>query len=116
MIRIGRILARSYPPALIRDGFVLLGPTPNKYGDRSALIGKKFGRLKKAQGFGADNVFRSVRACVATQLDNASIPERHAAAILRHNVQKSMSFGVYSGGPSLAVKRDAIEKLAYATG
>ena len=97
------------------DGYVLSGLTANKYGDRSALIGKKFGRLKTELGHGPDQVFHSIRRGIATQLDNASVPEQHAAAILGHTVP-GMSFGTYSGGPSLVVKREAIEKLSYPLG
>ena len=36
-----------------KDGYLLAGLVPNKYGDRSNAIGKRFGRLKTALGFGS---------------------------------------------------------------
>lgn len=95
-----------------RDGFVLSGLAPNKYGDRSNAIGKRFGRLKKAEGFGEAHVFHSIRHTVATMLENAGVNEFTAAAILGHD-RPGMTFGLYSGGPSLSVKRRAIRKLRY---
>jgi hypothetical protein len=58
------------------------------------------------------HVFHSVRTTVATQFENAHIPENIAAAILGHEFD-TMSYGVYSGGPSLKVKRAAIQRLKY---
>lgn len=94
------------------DGFVLSGLTANKYGDRSGAVSKRFGRLKAALGFGEHHVFHSIRKTVATQFENARVLENIAAAILGHEFD-TMSYGVYSGGPSLKVKRAAIEKLKY---
>lgn len=42
----------------LEDVYLLSGLTPNKYGDRSNAIGKRFGHLKKALGFGEKRVFR----------------------------------------------------------
>ncbi|HWI28562.1 MAG TPA: DUF6538 domain-containing protein, partial [Stellaceae bacterium] len=56
------------------DGYLLSGLTSNKYGDRSNAIGKRFGTLKTALGFGPDHVFHSIRKTVATLLENARVP------------------------------------------
>lgn len=95
-----------------KDGHVLSGLGVNKYGDRSAAIGKRFGRLKTGQGFGPEHVFHSIRKTVATLLENAGVPESVAAGILGHD-HPTMTFGLYSGGAGLEVKRAAIEKLRY---
>lgn len=95
-----------------KDGYVLSGQTPNKYGDRSNAIGKRFGRLKAAQGFGEAHVFHSIRKTVATLLENAGVPENIAADIIGHD-KPTMTYGLYSGGTSLEVKRVALEKIDY---
>jgi integrase len=95
-----------------KDGYLLSGLPANKYGDRSNAIGKRFGYLKKAMGFGPQLVFHSIRKEVATQFENASVAENVAAGILGHDFP-TMTFGSYSGGPSPALMRKAIEKLRY---
>jgi integrase len=94
------------------DGFLLAGLKPNKYGDRSNAIGKRFGKLKTKLGFGKRHVFHSIRRTVATQLENAGVPENVSADILGHD-KPTMTYGLYSGGASMATKRDAIKKLRY---
>jgi integrase len=91
---------------------VLAGLTPNKYGDRSNAVGKRFGRLKSDLKFGPDFVFHSIRKTVATLLDNAGVPENVAADILGHE-KPSITYGLYSGGSSLEVKKNALELLSY---
>jgi len=93
---------------------VISGLKPNKYGDRSNAAGKRFGRLKKEHGFGPSHVFHSNRRTVATLLENAGVPENVSADILGHD-KPTMTYGLYSGGASLALKREAIEKLRYPT-
>jgi integrase len=92
--------------------FVLASLTADKYGDRSPAIGKRFGRLKTALGFGPKHVFHSIRHTVATLLENAGVPEGVSADIIEHD-KDTMTYGLYSGGASLEVKRNAIEKLRY---
>lgn len=94
------------------DGYVLSGLTFNKYEDRSNAIGKRFGKLKKAEGFGPRHVFHSIRKTVATLFENAGIPEGVAADIIGHD-KPTMTYGVYSGGSSLQTKRAALAKLRY---
>jgi integrase len=94
------------------DGFVLSGLTANKYGDRSNAIGKRFGRLKAAHGFGDHHVFHSIRRTVATLLENAGVPENVAADIIGHD-KPTMTYGLYSDGASMATKRAALERIGY---
>ena len=91
---------------------MLSGLTFNKFGDRSNAIGKRFGRLKKTLGFGPEHVFHSIRKTVATQFENAHVPENVAADILGHD-KPTMTYGVYSGGASLETRLTAIEALSY---
>ncbi len=95
-----------------KDGYVLSGLTKNKYGDRSNAIGKRFGRLKMELGFGPQLVFHSIRKTVVTILENAGVAENVVADLVGHE-KTTMTFGLYSGGLSLAVKREALDKLAY---
>ena len=95
-----------------KDGYVLSGLTENKYGDRSNAVGKRFGRLKTAEGYGDNCVFHSIRKTVATLLQNADVREDVAAGILGHDIP-TMTYGLYSGGAALEVKRQALEKIAY---
>jgi len=91
----------------------LIGDQPvDQFGDRSRAIGKRFGRLKTNAGFGPELVFHSIRKTVATLLENAGVPEGVAADILGHEKQ-TITYGLYSGGASMRVKREAIEKLEY---
>jgi len=94
------------------DGYVLSGLTENKYGDRSNAVGKRFGRLKKAAGFGDEHVFHSIRRTVATLLEDAGVPENVAADIIGHE-KATMTYGLYSGGTSLDTRRTALEKITY---
>ena len=93
-----------------KDGYVLSRQTVNKYGDRSNGIGKRFGKLKTSLGFGPQLVFHSIRKTVVTILENAGVPENVVADIVGHEIT-TMTYGLYSGGLSLAVKREALAKL-----
>jgi len=68
--------------------------------------------MKKAAGFGATHVFHSIRKCVGTQVENALVPEGVSADILGHE-KPNITYGLYSGGASLEVKREALAKLRY---
>ncbi len=95
-----------------KDGHVLSGLTANKYGDRSNAIGKRFGHLKSELGFSPQLVFHSIRKTVVTILENAGVAENVVADLIGHE-KTTMTFGLYSGGLTLAVKREALDKLAY---
>jgi integrase len=98
-----------------KSGYVLKDLEPNKYEDRSNAIGKRFGRLKKAAGFSEAHIFHSIRKCVSTQLENALVPEGVGADILGHE-KPNITYGLYSGGASIDVKRAALAKLQYPRG
>jgi hypothetical protein len=49
---------------------------------------------------------------VATQLENARVPEGVAADIVGHE-KKTMTYGLYSGGTSAKIKLDAVKKIKY---
>ena len=85
---------------------------PNKFGERSASIGKRFGRLKKGLGFDSTKVFHSIRKTVVTQLEQAGVPESVTADIVGHE-KKTITYGLYSGGSSLKQKLEAINKINY---
>ena len=104
------ILARMLKAST--DSYVIAGLKAQKYGKRSNPLSKRFGTLKTAMGFGEEYVFHSIRKTVATLLENANVREGVAADILGHK-KKTMTYGLYSGGSSLALKQEAIEKLAY---
>jgi integrase len=95
-----------------KDGYVLSGLSFNKYGDRSNAIGKRFGHLRTALGFGAPFVFHSIRKTVVTILENAGVSENVVADIVGHEKPR-ITYGLYSGGATLEVKRLALAKLTY---
>jgi len=95
-----------------KDGYLLTGLTFNKYQQRSNAIGKRFGYLKKKAGFDKQHVFHCFRNTVATQLENAGIPEGVAADIVGHE-KKTLTYGLYSGGTSTKIKNEAVKKINY---
>jgi integrase len=95
-----------------QDGYLLSGLTFNKYGDRSNAIGKRFGRMKTALGFGSQEVFHSLRGTLVTALENAGVSENLAADIVGHEKPR-ITYGLYSGGASLEVKAAALAKVSY---
>ena len=85
----------------------------NRLGQRSAAIGKKFGRLKTKLGFKKGvHVFHSIRNTVITKLEQADVSESVTADIVGHE-KKTITYGLYSGGSSMAQKIEAIEKIKY---
>jgi integrase len=94
------------------DDYVLSGLTFNKYKDRSNAVGKRFGRLKKKLGFGDEYVFHSIRKTVITIFENLGVNEGLTADIVGHE-KKTITYGLYSAGHSIANKAAAIERLEY---
>ena len=93
-------------------GFLVPSTAKGKYGIRSDPLSKRFGTLKVQEGFDASRSFHSIRKTVATQLEQAKVPEGVAADILGHE-KKTMTYGLYSGGSSLADKLEAISRVRY---
>jgi hypothetical protein len=75
-------------------------------------MSKQFGKVKAKLGYDSRYVFQSIRATVATQLEQTGVPEGIAAGILGHD-KSAMNYGVYSGNSSLEQKREAISKLDF---
>ncbi len=98
--------------AASKDGYLLTALTSNKYGKRSNAIGKRFGRLKTAQGFGKQHVFHSIRKTLVTLLEDAGVLENITADIVGHK-KPTMTYGIYSGGNSLKTKAAALERIEY---
>lgn len=95
------------------DGYVMSGLSPNKYGDRSNAIGKRFGRLKRGEGFAdRSHVYHSIRKTVASAMKNSGVPEAVAADILGHD-HDTMTYGLYTGDTPLEVMKEAIERIGY---
>ena len=94
------------------DGFVIGGLTKNKYGDRSNAVGKRFGRLKTSEGYDSQHVFHSIRKTLVTMLENQGVGENVAADIVGHEKPR-ITYGLYSGGTTLEVMREALERISY---
>jgi integrase len=94
------------------QSFLIPHLTESKFGDRSNAIGKRFGRLKSSLGFTKRFVFHSIRKTFTTLLENAGINENITADIVGHEKPR-MTYGLYSGGATLQVKRQAVAKVRY---
>ncbi len=87
----------------------------SKYGSRSDLIGKRFGRLKTSLNYDGRFVFHSIRKAVATIFERQGVSELVAADLLGHSRgSATMSYGLYSTGSSIEAKREAISLLTEA--
>jgi len=93
-----------------KGGYLVPSDSKNKYGIRSDALSKAFGRLKKAQGFGPQQVFHSIRKTVVTQLDRASVRWTLIAELVGHETGTT-TMDVYSQGATAAQKLEAISKL-----
>ncbi|MBZ9666733.1 site-specific integrase [Pseudomonas sp. LMG 31766] len=94
------------------DGYLIKSTSGNKYGNRSDALSKQFGRLKTDAGYNSQFVFHSFRKTVITQLQRSDVPGVLIAAIVGHETG-TITFDVYSAGPSPKQKRDAISRLKY---
>ena len=80
-----------------------------EFKDSSDALSNRFGRLTRSirkQG----QTFHSLRSSVVTFLEQAGVPENITAAIVGHKIQ-TISYGLYSGGPSYEQKLTAIMLL-----
>jgi integrase len=94
------------------NNYLLPNLTKSKFDDRSNAIGKRFGRLKNKLGYSKRFVFHSIRKTFTTQLENAGVSENVTADIVGHEKPR-MTYGLYSGGTNLEVKRQAINNIRY---
>lgn len=68
------------------DGYLLSGlNSENQYSDRSAAIGKRFGRLKSKLGYGKEYVFHSTRHAFTTAARSADKTELGYKKVLGHS-------------------------------
>lgn len=94
-------------------GYVFEGLDADRYGKRGDAIGKRFTRLKTAQGHGATKAFHSIRRTVVHMLEAAGVSENLTADIVGHK-KTTMSYGLYSGrGATRGLLGAAIAKLSY---
>ena len=94
------------------DSYLISGLSENKYGDRSNAVGKRFGRLKTAEEYGSQHVFHSIRKTLVTMLENKGVGENVAADIVGHEKPR-ITYGLYSGGTTLDVMLEAIDRISY---
>jgi integrase len=94
------------------EEYIIANLTKSKFDDRSNAIGKRFGRLKTKLGYSKRHVFHSIRKTFTTQLENAGVNENVTADIIGHEKPR-MTYGLYSGGTNLEVKRDAVDKISF---
>ena len=93
-------------------GYLIKSTAENQHDSRSAPLGKRFSRLKTSMGYANNHNFHSIRHTLTTLLENAGIPENISSDIVGHE-KKTMTYGLYSGGTSMKLKREAIEKIQY---
>lgn len=94
------------------DEYIIASTAENQYGNRSAPLSQRFGRIKSSLGYGEGLVFHSFRGTVATLLENAGVDETVAAHIVGHKI-KTMTYGLYSSGTKMSLKLEAINKISY---
>jgi integrase len=97
-----------------KDGYLIPSKANNKYGVRSDLMSKAFGRIKKELGFDELHVFHSIRMTAITQLVRASVAGTIIAELVGHETG-TVTYDVYSQGHSAAQKLEAISKLPTVT-
>jgi integrase len=96
-----------------KSEYLIPGDASNQYNNRGDVLGKRFGRLKKSLGFTAGSeVFHSIRKTLITLMENAGVAEGIAADIVGHEKQ-TMTYGLYSMGSMLEIKRDALARATY---
>jgi integrase len=95
-----------------KDGYLLEGSDEGSFGKRSDALGKRFGKLKSALGYGPQHVFHSIRKTVVTQLEQAGVNENITADIVGHDKPR-VTYGIYSSGASLKQKAEALAHVTY---
>ena len=91
-----------------KDGFLFHGLAPNKWGNRSDAIGKRFSKIKTKMGFGKELAFHSIRHTVSNLFLNAKVEEFIAADILGHE-KPTITYGLYGGISEVKLKQEALE-------
>ncbi len=93
-------------------GYLFQGLRPDAFGDMAKPLTKRFATLKNGEGFDERYGFHSIRRTVCTVFEDAGVAENLVAHMVGHRL-RTMSYGLYSGGPSLATKAKAMKKLRY---
>lgn len=88
------------------------GNDATKHGIRLNALSQRFTKLKRAEGFGSQHVFHSLRKCTATMLQQAGVSPLTIPFILGHDVG-NVTFDVYSAGPTFEQKQEAIQALRF---
>lgn len=96
-----------------QNGYLFAGNDKTKSGIRLNALSQRFTKLKRSEGFGDQHVFHSFRKLTATELEQAGAPALVIPAILGHLRGGGMTFDIYSAGPSMTQKRQAIELLSF---
>jgi len=106
-------LHRQLEGLIPESGYLIdVGNGINRYGERSAGIGKKFGRLKTGLGYGRGHVFHSLRKSFIDKLDQAGTPEKQAADIVGHEIN-TMTYGLYASATPVAQLFQWVDKVRY---
>ena len=92
-----------------KDGFLFHNMIPNKWGNRSDAIGKRFSNAKTKMGFGKELTFHSIRHTVSNLFLNGKVEEFIAADILGHE-KPTITYGLYGGISEVKLKQEALEK------
>ena len=95
------------------DGYLMTELPSDKYGKRAGMLGKRFGILKTKLGF-SSRVYtaHSFRSTLVTMLEVAGVSENLCADIVGHKKPR-VTYGLYSGGATVEVMREGLEKVSY---
>ena len=95
------------------EDYILKGLVSGGYDKkRSGNFTKRHGRTRKKLNFPNGVVFHTLRNTVITKLQNNLIPLYNIEQIIGHK-QKSVAFGVYSGGLAVKHLREIINGISY---
>ena len=95
-----------------KDGYLVPSTADNQYATRSKPLSQRFGRLKKALGFGPKHVFHSTRHTLVTLMHQAGVRPEVIADVAGHE-KGNFTLDTYGSGSSMAQKLKAISKVAY---
>ena len=95
------------------DGYLISGLSADKYGDRSAAVGKRFGYLKANLGYTSrSHTFHSLRHTFSTALLRADVSPVVTDFLMGHK-SGNLAIDTYSDGVSFKQKKDAVAKIKY---
>ena len=95
-----------------KDGYLLTGYRPNKYGRRSWDFSKRFARLLSKFEFNSETSFHSFRKSFVTQLEANQVPIVEVQRLIGHG-KMGLAYDIYSSGPAIEVLRAEINKLKF---